>query len=80
MNFSKDCKVQLTKQCINAIKNISVELSSDYPLRAYRLMIILDYMLKAFSLVPHKLFEQVNFILDSILNIEPDSVYLYDMI
>ena len=69
VNFSKDCKVQLIKQCISAIKSISIELSNDYPLRAYRLMIILDYMLKAFSVVPHKLFEQVNIIANSILNI-----------
>ena len=59
MNFSKECKIQLIRQCCDAIRNVAAERSDTYPLRAYRLMIILDYMLKAFSVVPHKLFEQV---------------------
>ena len=61
VNFSKDQKIQLVKQCLNAIRSMSTEGSNDYPLRAYRLIIILDFMFRAFSVVPHKLFQQVRF-------------------
>ena len=52
--------MQLMRQCLDAITNISANLSDGYPLRAYRLVIILDFMFRAFSEVPYKLFEQVS--------------------
>eukprot|EP00795_Rhopilema_esculentum_P010771 gene10771-19563_t len=68
LNFSDECKRELIKTCIDALGKIAARPFEDFPLRTYRLVVILDFMFRCFSRIPNQLLLQVS---KNILNIAP---------
>ena len=69
LNFSDECKRDLVKVCIDALSKIAAKPFKDFPLKTYRLVVILDFMFRCFSRIPNQLLLQVRATLFTNLNI-----------